>query len=475
MQIFYFCEIFDLQMHKFIFFVIFLGSFLLSTNSFSQIEEFDDVQFALLYYADKGNFDMVKTLIENYNAIADQKDENGITPIMYASQNGHDSIVLYLIAKDANINNVDILTNTSPLISAVKNNFISTAEILIRNGADINHQDVWGMTALHYAAMYGYETMCDMFLYYDADPSIRDNKDYLPLHYAISGNFDNIVNLLWLETDFSYNDKAKFAQIATQTGNLSYLKNFKTEIEDIPDENGFYLTENAVLNGQSKVFLYLLENNYKYRDTINQIYTLRSLAKYSSDRRTKKAVRKLEIKDIHYPYFGKLGIGYSMIFNSEDFFNDLNLSVNELRYGFVGLAGFIFRGYEKTVFLPFDTEEYYQLRETRYAAYLGIKKEFKFNKFFAKKYVSAFGGVSFNYNWGDYDGIRMKVSKEIIPCYYLGIAYKMSDYFKLYSSVHYMDIALHYKSSYYCNISLVGLLNIKNDETNQKYKYIIRY
>lgn len=461
-------------MHKILFLIIVLGSFLLSNNSFTQNEEFDDVQFALSYYADKGNFDMVKMLIENYNAISDKKDENGITPLMYAAQSGHDSIVLYLIANGAFVNNVDVLTNTSPLISAVKNNFISTTEILIRNGADINHQDIWGMTALHYAALYGYETMCDMLLYYDANPSIRDNNEYLPLHYAISGNFDNIVNLLWLETDFSDNDKIKFSQIATQSGNLFYLKNFKSEIDDIPDDNGFYLSENAVINGQSKVFLYLQENNYKFRDTINQIYTLRSLAKYSSDRKTKKAVRKLGIKDIHYPYFGRFGIGYLMIFNYGDFFNDLNFSINELRYGFVASTGFIFRGYEKKVFLPFDVDTYYQLRETRYAVYLGLKKEIKFNRFYTKKYISALGGVNFIYNWGYYDGMRIKVSKEINPCYYVGLAYKMSD-FKLYSSVQYMDMAINHKSDFFCNIGLVGFINIRKDETNQKYKYIIRY
>ncbi len=462
-------------MHKKFLLIIILSIFLLSNNSFSQNEEFDDVQFALSYYADKGNFDMVKTLIENYNAIADKKDENGITPLMYAAQSGHDSIVLYLIANGANVNNVDILTNTSPLISAVKNNFISAAEILIRNGANINHQDIWGMTALHYAALYGYETITDMLLYYDANPSIRDIKEYLPLHYAISGNFDNILNLLWLETEFNYNDKTKFAQIAIQSGNLFYLINFKTEIDDIQDENGFYLTENAVINGQSKVFLYLLENNYKYRDTVNQIYTLRSLAKYSSDRSTKKAVRKLGIKDIHYPYFGKFGIGYSIIFNTGDFLNDLNFSINELRYGFVGTSGFIFRGYEKKVFLPFDVDTYYHLRETRYAVYFGIEKEIKFNRFYAKKYISALGGVSFIYSWGYYDGMRMKVPKEINPCYYIGIAYKTSDFFKLYSSLQYMEMAINYKSSFYCKIGLDVLINISKDDTNKKYKYIIRY
>lgn len=55
---------------------------------------------------------------------------------------------------------------------------------LLQEGADINYQDIWGYTALNYAAYYGYPLIAKHLIEMGADPNIIENKSYNPCQMA---------------------------------------------------------------------------------------------------------------------------------------------------------------------------------------------------------------------------------------------------------------------------------------------------
>jgi ankyrin repeat protein len=58
----------------------------------------------LLVFADEGNLDSVRYMVEQKNADINFPDYFGVTPLMFAAQQGYDSIVIYLIEQGANVN-----------------------------------------------------------------------------------------------------------------------------------------------------------------------------------------------------------------------------------------------------------------------------------------------------------------------------------------------------------------------------------
>jgi len=458
--------------------ILCFSSIICSAFAQEQDPEYYEKGDLLLYYADLGDLNLVKVLIEQKNADVNYLDGYGVSALMLASQAGYDSVVLYLISQSADVNAQSLDFKFSPLISAVKNNHLSTAQILIRNWANIDDQDVFGRTALHYAAQYGLLHIADMLLYYDADVDIQDVTGYTPLCYAVENKFDDIVLLLKLEeaeTGFLLRDSSDIFHIAAANGNLFFLQTFESDLELTENKYGLTPFETAITGGQSKVVSWMLDEDYKYKDTIKGIYTPRTLAKYSGDHKTKKIFRKLKIKEIHYPYINKIGIGFDMIFNGDDFFMAFNSAVSEARYGFILETGFLFRGGERRILYPFAENSYYQLREQRNGLYFKLDKNFKLFNTGAKTYLSFFGGVRATYYWGKYDGVQMKVLKQMIASPSVGLALNSGAEFRMFFMCDYLNLPICLTNPLFYSVGFKMMVNFRKEETNEKYKYIIKY
>lgn len=459
-------------------FILCFSSFICSAFAQDQDPEYYEKGDLLLYYADLGDLNLVKVLIEQKNTDVNYLDEYGVSALMLASQAGYDSVVLYLISQSADVNAQSLDFKFSPLISAVKNNHLSTAQILIRNWANIDDQDVFGRTALHYAAQYGLIHIADMLLYYDADVDIQDVTGYTPLCYAVENKFDDIMLLLKLEeaeTGFLLRDSSDIFHIAAANGNLFFLQTFESDLELTENKYGLTPFETAIAGGHSEVVTWMLEEGYKYKDTINGIYTPRTLAKYSGDRKTKKIFRKLKIHDYHYPYFRRFATGYDFIFNGDDFFMTTNFALAEDRYGFLIETGIMFRGGERKVLFPYDEYSYYQLREKRTAIYFKLDKNFKLFNTGAKTYCSVFAGVRAAYYWGTYDGMQMEVLKQVQASPSVGIALNSGTGFRMYFLCDYLNVPVFNTNPIFYSIGLKVLVKIRKEETNENYKYIIKY
>lgn len=451
-----------------------------ASQIFSQehTNEYYEAGYKLLYMTDSGVIADVQRLIEKEGADVNFIDEDGISSLMLASQSGYDTIVTYLISKGAEINVNSLTFKFTPLISAVKNNYLETAEILIRNGALVDKKDVFERTALHYAAMYGFDASADMLLYYDANTEIKDVTGYTPICYSVEEGNDTITNILLnyqAKTDVMVRDSSNLFHLAAGNGNLYFLKRFVKDFSADKNSNGLSPVDVAVVAGQSEVLEWFLENDITQTDTIDGIYTARTLARSSGDRKTKKAVRKMKITDIYYPYFRRIGLGYDMIFNGSDFFMSIDGVLTEDRYGFILETGFMFRYEERRILFPVAENEFYQLREKRSAYYLSLRKNFKLFRIGFNSYCSAFVGIRTSYYFGKHDGVTTPVLRELKTSPGAGVAVDIGQEFKVYFYCDYLDLSVYDTPPLFYSFGVTALIDFRKKETNEKYKYIIKY
>jgi len=461
-------------------FVILSFLFLVPYLAVSQdhTQEYYDNGYQLLYMADSGSIADVHNLIETKGADVNFFNEDGVTALMFAAQAGHDTIVKYLISKGADVNAKSTYFKFSPLISAVKNDYLRTAEILIRNGANIDDQDVFERTALHYTAMYGFDASADMLLYYDANPEVKDVTEYTHVCYAVEEHQDTILQILLnkgVDTDVRVRDSSTLFHLAAGTGNLYFLEQLKEEYYSSKNNNGLTPVDVAVVAGQSEVLEWFLENGFTQTDTINGIYTARTLARSSGDTETKKLVRKMKIKDVNYLYLRRLGLGYDMIFNGDDFFMSMGALLAEDRYGFTFETGLIWRPGERRIWYPIAEDEYYQLREKRTAYYFVLRKNFKLFNIDLNSYVSAFASIRGAYYFGEHDGYLTPVTRELKASPSIGIMYNYGESFRTYFYCDYLDLYIYDTAPLFYSIGMQILMDFRKNETNEKYKYIIKY
>ncbi len=442
-------------------------------------DEYYDKGYELLYYADSGAIDQVVRMIDKEEVDVDFTNDYGVTPIMFAAQVGHDTIVKFLISRNANINHQSYDLKICALTSAVKNDFLETAEILIRAGAGIDVVDVYDRTALHYAVMDDYITTADMLLYYEADPNIKDTYGKTPLYYAVEFGYDSIAKIL---IDQNANqevitiDSTYLLHVAAENGNVDFIEKY-ADTFDLEQENdkGFTPLEMAVIGGQSGIVNLFLEKNCTIRDTISDSFSLRTLARSSGDRETKRIIRKLKIKDIHYPYLAMITAGYELTFNGDDFFQSFNIGLFERRYGVNVNLSVIFRGYERQVFYPIATDEFYQIRESRNALSFGFSKDLRLFGVGYNSYLSIYGEVNANYYFGKYDGMIMKVNRDLIAIPGVGFSATFNNSFKVFLACKYLELPVYDTSPIFYSVGVKGLINFRTYSVNEKYRYIINY
>ncbi len=78
--------------------------------------------------------------------------QGGLTPLLFATRQGHVDVARALLDGGADVNQVDPADHTSPLLSAIINGHFDLAEQLLARGADPNAMQVNGVTPL-YAAL----------------------------------------------------------------------------------------------------------------------------------------------------------------------------------------------------------------------------------------------------------------------------------------------------------------------------------
>ena len=134
----------------------------------------EECNFGILNAAFSGKLDSV-IYYADLGADINAASYEGVTALMFASQQGHIEVVKWLVENGAAINRKPE-SKVTALIGAAQFNHEKTVEYLVLNGANIDARDEYGATSVSIAAVFGYYILTDMLLFYGADPEIRDNQ-----------------------------------------------------------------------------------------------------------------------------------------------------------------------------------------------------------------------------------------------------------------------------------------------------------
>lgn len=154
----------------------------------------------LFYACSSGHEDIVNELLVNGSSQnLDGKDADGRCPIHYAVLvDRRTDIIKILLEHKSNANTQDN-DGCTPLHFASFYGFVHCISVLIENGAKVNLQDNLGRTALHRACQSGNVDAVKLLVSrYNASVNIfaHEDEDLTPLDYALIGDHQNVASYL---------------------------------------------------------------------------------------------------------------------------------------------------------------------------------------------------------------------------------------------------------------------------------------
>lgn len=132
--------------------------------------------------AERGNFEVLKLLIEKGNTAINTVSIQGHSALDYAIQSGNEESVRFLLEKGAWVNKKDIFGDWSSLHWAINTDNATFVQLLLAHGADAKKRSSRGLTPLHLACLNNNKEIIQMVLEQGADVHARDDKGDTPLH-----------------------------------------------------------------------------------------------------------------------------------------------------------------------------------------------------------------------------------------------------------------------------------------------------
>jgi ankyrin repeat protein len=138
------------------------------------------------------NVELVRFLYERAPALLDERDTAGRTPLSWAAEQGHLSVLRFLGERGAMIDTRDASGHT-PLFQAVLAGQREAAQFLIERGANVNVRDQYGDTPLMMASAKGHTALVRLLLESKADAKVKNQEGRTALDRAVN---DEIRRLL---------------------------------------------------------------------------------------------------------------------------------------------------------------------------------------------------------------------------------------------------------------------------------------
>ncbi|KAK3990419.1 ankyrin repeat-containing domain protein [Cladorrhinum sp. PSN332] len=175
-----------------------------------------------------GHEEIVWLLLDNLAQIDISKQEqDGVTPLWLASQQGYTAIVSRLLALGANPNSASLKSGRTPLHQASQNGKEEIVRLLLDKNAIVDAGEEDGATPLWLAAQGGYSGIVKLLLSRGANPNVKSVKNKRsPLHQASqSGHFEAVTVLLenGAVPDSTEEDGWSALMMACQEGHLNII------------------------------------------------------------------------------------------------------------------------------------------------------------------------------------------------------------------------------------------------------------
>ena len=137
-----------------------------------------------------GDADRVRFLHQQ-GAAHDTVDSDGLTPLWWASSNGHLDMVTNVVEQGSSLEAADNPTGTTMLGNATRSGRLATVRYLLEQGADRDKGDIDGYTPLHWAAISGQLEIAMLLMRYGADLNAMNDSGESPIDLAVRfGNED---------------------------------------------------------------------------------------------------------------------------------------------------------------------------------------------------------------------------------------------------------------------------------------------
>ena len=161
----------------------------------------------LLYAAENGHATVVELLLTECGinpSITVGTDQtilswtlaNRLEPLIWAAQKGHEGVVKTLLAKDVDLESKDG-KGWTPLLYAAANRHEAVVRLLLEKGADVEAKDRrYGRTPLSYATEMGHRAVVRLLLDKGADVDAKDRNDRTPLAWAAANRHEAVVRQL---------------------------------------------------------------------------------------------------------------------------------------------------------------------------------------------------------------------------------------------------------------------------------------
>lgn len=369
--------------------------------AFSQTEE--DLNNAIFKNDEKKVFYLLKAGVKpNY------KNSEGVTPLMFAAENGNLYIVKQLIANGAELNSVPN-SGVTALIAASKNNNLEIVELLLQNNAEVNAVDQNGYSALSYAAAYGYPKLAWLLCSYGAKTENIKN-DNSPMILA-SYFADNKIISVFLEfaADINIKDNLGFTplMIASQKG---FIETVKLLVDsganmELTNLQGYNALKLAVNNNHKEVVEYLIDSGARVGNNNASSSTVFDIAEENGNNEMFSLLKEKSKLEADYVPENKQYIELNDEFGLFDYF--LGGSYNYLisKYNIDLSAHFNIRPYRKRILIDQSENYHYQYREFRAYNALSVSKRFTF---FSSGFNQSgvFVTLAEYFSYGNYKGLK---------------------------------------------------------------------
>jgi ankyrin repeat protein len=405
------------------------------------IPSYDDYNLLVASY--KGYSSEVLRLL-NKGADVNANTNEGVTPLMYAVDNGDIQITRILVLNGADINRKPH-NGVTALLSSTLINHLDIAEFLIRNGANINDPDAQGISPLMYAVIYNYPVLRDMLIYYGADIHQTDNEGNNPLILAVFMNNPEIVEI-FLDQNANVNseDKNGFTplMLAAQNGDTAIMNLLINKQADLNAKNKYGNTalSLAVKNGHIEAVNLLIRNETGQHSVYKGKDNLRDLAKKFNHKNMVGILKQHGFRGTIAPSLDIYSIGPGLNLNYNDFMFGINAGIQDTKYNIRANLGYYTRPFAKRILLQDSEDTYFQFWEKRSLVSVGFEKLFSIKSFKNNRFFAITIGMDGIYTYGrNYRGSIREPDKKFKLSPTLGLICGM-DYLQLVAKYSRLDL-----------------------------------